>query len=111
MKEKNEVMKEEDDEHRKSRHVLNWFLRKVDDLQQVRRLGCEHCNVSLDPTKTTVIMVPETKEALRYVAHETRAHMASLFNKCESLLFDELIPEHKDSLSCWPFEEIGRAHV
>jgi len=95
---------EEDDEHRKSRHILNWFLRKVDDLQQVRMLGCEHCNVSVD--RKTVIMVPETKEALRYVAHETRAHMASLFNKCESLLFDELIPEHKDSLSCWPFEVV-----
>jgi plasmid maintenance system killer protein len=105
MEQNNMVVEEneqEDDEHRKSRHILNLFVGKVDDLQEYKMLGCDDCNVSFD--RTAMVLVPKNSEALKYIAHETTGHMASLFNKCESLLFDQLVQNDKNSLSCWPFE-------
>jgi hypothetical protein len=101
MEQKNMVMEEkeqEDDEHRKSRHIVTWFVGKVDVLQEFKMLGCDDCNVSFDCK--AVVLVPKNTEALKYVVHETTGHMASLFNKCESLLFDQLVQKDKESLSC-----------
>jgi hypothetical protein len=100
---RNEIAKEpEDDKHRRSRHIVNWFVEKLDKSQKFKMLGCDDCNVSFD--RQALVLVPKNTGALKYVAHETTAHMASVFNKCESLLFDQLVKSDKDSLTCWPFE-------
>ena len=47
---KKEIEKEpEDDKHRKSRHITNWFVKKVDRFQEFKMLGCKDCIVSFDP--------------------------------------------------------------
>jgi hypothetical protein len=100
---KEEIEKEpEDDKHRKSRHITNWFVQKVDRFQEFKMLGCKECIVSFDPE--AIIAVPKKIDALKYVSFETTAHMTCNFNQCEALLFEHLVMQDKFSLTCWPFE-------
>jgi hypothetical protein len=92
----------EDNKHMKSRHIANWFVEKLDKVKEYKMLGCNDCNVSFDCS--AVVLIPKKTEALKYVAYETTAHMESVFNTCEALLFDQLLPKDKYSLTCWPFE-------
>jgi hypothetical protein len=103
-KEKDQEKEEEkeDDEHRKSRHILNWFVKKLDSFQKYKMLSCKHCNVSFDCTSSFTI--PIDTRALKYVSYETTSHMASVLNTLDTALFDQMVHEHKKSLTCWPFE-------
>jgi hypothetical protein len=58
-----------------------------------------------------VFAIPKNTKVLKYVSFAMTGHMASMLDDQDTALYDELVPKHKESLICWPFELVQFAVV